>query len=276
MNEKYPYFVIPDIEALASGDVGDEKEQRRMRQRVALAIGTRHALERVLGDVGEEFDNFYPDMETPELSTNDTIDSFLDKFGNTSDKETDLLTRMIFTPTARSDNWFHDEPGLYEDVEEEDATASRIDAYLTAVDAGETIAYHASDNTGGDNTSDGNADNNVEKPVEKTIEKPADSAADNVVNNASNNASDNASNNASDNASDNASENVANKAVEKPVGSTSLRESLARVMIKNGNYTKALEIITELNLANPKKSVYFADQIRFLKKLIINQQKLKQ
>ncbi len=50
-----------------------------------------------------------------------------------------------------------------------------------------------------------------------------------------------------------------------------LSESLAKVMIKNGNYSKALEIITELNLKNPKKSIYFADQIRFLKKLIANQ-----
>ena len=50
-----------------------------------------------------------------------------------------------------------------------------------------------------------------------------------------------------------------------------LSETLAKVMIKNGNYSKALEIITELNLKNPKKSIYFADQIRFLKKLIANQ-----
>ena len=49
---------------------------------------------------------------------------------------------------------------------------------------------------------------------------------------------------------------------------TNLSESLARIMIKNGNYQKALEIITEISLNNPKKSIYFADQIRFLKKLI--------
>ncbi len=50
----------------------------------------------------------------------------------------------------------------------------------------------------------------------------------------------------------------------------SLSESLARAMIKKGNYRKALEIITELSLKNPEKITYFADQIRFLKKLIIN------
>lgn len=59
----------------------------------------------------------------------------------------------------------------------------------------------------------------------------------------------------------------------KEAESPALTESLARVMIKNRNYRKALEIITELNLKNPEKSVYFADQIRFLRKLIINESK---
>ncbi len=49
-----------------------------------------------------------------------------------------------------------------------------------------------------------------------------------------------------------------------------LSESLAKVMIKNGNYQKAIEIITDICLKNPKKSIYFADQIRFLKKLMAN------
>ncbi len=50
--------------------------------------------------------------------------------------------------------------------------------------------------------------------------------------------------------------------------STALTESFARILIKNRNYKKALEIISELNLKNSEKSIYFADQIRFLKKLI--------
>ena len=39
-------------------------------------------------------------------------------------------------------------------------------------------------------------------------------------------------------------------------------------MFKSGNYQKALEIITELSQDEQKKSIYSADQIRFLKKLI--------
>ena len=47
-------------------------------------------------------------------------------------------------------------------------------------------------------------------------------------------------------------------------------ETLAKIYIKQGRYSKALEIIQRLNLNYPKKNAYFADQIRFLKKLIIN------
>ena len=50
-------------------------------------------------------------------------------------------------------------------------------------------------------------------------------------------------------------------------------ETLARIYIKQGRYSKALEIIKRLNLIYPKKNAYFADQIRFLEKLIINSNK---
>ncbi len=47
-------------------------------------------------------------------------------------------------------------------------------------------------------------------------------------------------------------------------------ETLALIYIKQGRYSKALEIIKRLNLNYPKKNAYFADQIRFLEKIIIN------
>ena len=50
-------------------------------------------------------------------------------------------------------------------------------------------------------------------------------------------------------------------------------ETLARIYIKQGRYSKALEIIQRLSLQYPKKNAYFADQIRFLEKLIINNSK---
>lgn len=53
-----------------------------------------------------------------------------------------------------------------------------------------------------------------------------------------------------------------------PVAESSLNESLAQIYIRNHRYDKAYEIIYQLSLNNPKKNIYFADQLRFLKKLI--------
>ena len=50
-------------------------------------------------------------------------------------------------------------------------------------------------------------------------------------------------------------------------------ETLARIYIKQGRYSKALEIIQRLSLIYQKKNAYFADQIRFLQKLILNNNK---
>jgi len=51
------------------------------------------------------------------------------------------------------------------------------------------------------------------------------------------------------------------------------QETLAKKMIKDKKYPEAIEILRKLNLNNPKKSVYFADQIRFLEKVIENSKK---
>jgi len=51
---------------------------------------------------------------------------------------------------------------------------------------------------------------------------------------------------------------------------TFLTETLAQVYIKQKKYEQALTIIKRLSLNFPEKSIYFADQIRFLEYLIIN------
>ena len=60
---------------------------------------------------------------------------------------------------------------------------------------------------------------------------------------------------------------------DKDVKNGYYTETLARIYIKQGRYSQALEIIRQLSLQVPKKNAYFADQIRFLEKLIINSNK---
>lgn len=52
-------------------------------------------------------------------------------------------------------------------------------------------------------------------------------------------------------------------------------ETLAQIYIKQKRYERALQIIGKLRLKYPEKNVYFADQIRFLEKLIINNKNIK-
>ena len=47
-------------------------------------------------------------------------------------------------------------------------------------------------------------------------------------------------------------------------------EIMASIYIKQGKYESALKIIRQLSLKYPKKNRYFADQIRFLEKLVLN------
>jgi len=52
-----------------------------------------------------------------------------------------------------------------------------------------------------------------------------------------------------------------------------ISEEEAKKLIKERKYLEAVEILRKLNLNNPKKSAYFADQIRFLEKVIANSKK---
>ena len=57
---------------------------------------------------------------------------------------------------------------------------------------------------------------------------------------------------------------------EESLDESYFTETLAKIYIKQRKYSRALEIIRSLYLKYPEKNVYFADQIRFLEKLIIN------
>lgn len=57
---------------------------------------------------------------------------------------------------------------------------------------------------------------------------------------------------------------------ENAVDGGHFTEALAKICIKQGKIEEAIEIIRRLNADNSTKSCYFADQIRFLEKVVIN------
>lgn len=208
-----PYYIIPDIEALKTEK--DPEKLRRHRRRIAANIGNTDALRAILSDSNEDFHDFYGSSELPNLSTEDTIDSFLDKFGSntpvTSQASTstpafsqavpvapayDYASMMEIEASSREGD---DSSTLNNGAAAEDATLGVIDSFLSTTPPPRIRP----------------------KKEEKVEEKP------------------------------------------------SLTESFAKIMIKNGNYQRALEIITQISLNNPEKSIYFADQIRFLQKLVL-------
>ena len=196
---KFPYFVIPDIKALA---VERDPERLRLhRRRIAASIGDADALRAILGDASEDFQDFYRTGDLPELSTVDTIDSFLEKFGASDAKAASRTQPEVPVAAPAVDYALLLEQETPPDalaMVAEDETLGTIEAFLS------------------------------HNPVPRVKPKKEP------------------------------------KEVEKP----SLTESFAKILIKNGNYSRALEIITEISLNNPEKSIYFADQIRFLKKVI--------
>ena len=66
---------------------------------------------------------------------------------------------------------------------------------------------------------------------------------------------------------------IAEETIDNPTESddSMFSESLAKMYIAQHKYSQALEIIKRLNLKYPEKSIYFADQIRFLAKLVLNE-----
>ena len=55
---------------------------------------------------------------------------------------------------------------------------------------------------------------------------------------------------------------------QKPSQNAPLTLELAKIFVKQAQFERAHEIISKIILNNPEKSVYFADQLRFLEKLI--------
>lgn len=216
-----PYYIIPDIEALNTEK--DPEKLRQHRRRIAANIGDPDALYAILGDASADFTDFYGTSDMPVLSTEDTIDSFLRKFGSPG-----AATSGPQPPAAPATT---PAEGAQEMPEVPVMPEAPIVAVAPAIDYAAMLEEQspAPDTVPADDATLGAIDAFLDK-VPSQRGKP--------------------------------------KKERKEPEMPSLTESFAKIMIKNGNYSRALEIITQISLNNPEKSIYFADQIRFLKKII--------
>ena len=221
--EEYPYFTLPVLMYLQR-NMDAEGLDEELLGKLAIATPDRKALYAILGDDAAKFASFYPaEPEPVQLDTDSTLDTFLATYGNSDEKEIELLNKMIFNPVPDYAQML---------AAEEERSAPKVDAAQSEEDALINSFILKSKERPG------------YFPTEKTAESEPVSAE------------------------------TESEPIDTPVvvDDSMLSESLAKIYIKQGKYAKALEIITTISLKFPEKSIYFAAQIRFLRKLV----KLKQ
>ena len=252
--EENPYFIFDGLLELRdhAGDL-DAADLRRLKERIALNAADPAAASALANLTGDDWLSLYPAADSLRRpDTGSAIETFLNTFGSQNASETAQLEKLIFNPTpdyATTLAMQEEErggspaaPATAQDAMLDAFIASHPDGTAFAVEAAEAAAVEAAEaaaagtvaGTGEAGTVSGRA-----RPITVTPTAPAGGAAA--------------------------------PAPVAPV-SSSLQESLAKSYIRQGRYQKAFDIISELNLNNPEKSAYFADQLRFLQKIIHIQQ----
>ncbi|MCC8114465.1 MAG: hypothetical protein LIP03_10855 [Bacteroidales bacterium] len=239
--EAHPTCVVPIARLLARrpDDLSAELRQR-LQAAVMLGCADPAAMADLADLSGSDWANFYPPApEQAAPSTESTIDKFLDTYGRGTPNDDALLERLIFNPVAP--DYFQ---GLNEPVDPSNPLAlpPELDPSKRE-ETQETI---------------------IEEIVEPepAVETPAPAPAAHKPKSASARKAAETHENQAE-----SSEVEPSKPKEEPL----LMESLAKIFIKQRRYERAFEIISNLSLKNPEKSAYFADQLRFLRKLILNQ-----
>ncbi|MCF0204620.1 MAG: hypothetical protein HUK12_04910 [Muribaculaceae bacterium] len=221
--EKYPYFVLPTVRRILHDDLSAE-ERAALLQRAAILSPDRLALANLVGEDASLFASFYPpEPLQQEPDTDATIDSFLNTYGNSSKKEIDTLTRLIFNPTPD-----------YASVLAAEAAAS-----------GAPVPEATTENDVLINKFISQSQQQAGHFPVTVVERPTPAVEQDSTPVAAPTESENGT----------------------------LSESLAKIYVRKHKYSKALEIISAISLNNPEKSIYFADQIRFLRKLVLIENK---
>ena len=173
--DQYPYFIYPALTELRN--TADPARFARLKMLLAANVGDQDALARLLGGLDTDLASFYSARHQAPRTTDDTIDSFIARFGGDSS----------IPPSSP----------LFEIQ-------------------------------------------NSPAPIEESF--PAEDKS------------------------------IPEPAANEPAETEQSLEEVKR-LVKNREFGRAVEIMEAIYLNNPKKSVYFADQIRFLRKAMVNESK---
>ncbi len=238
MKARYPFFPVPEALSLRADNSGiNQHERAKTIARMTAALGGNgEAIANLIDQEENEASRIYPDnMEPTRPTTENTIDRFLKTYGNSEDNETETLEKLIFNPVADySQQLAKDADALPETPSPEgNSQDDRINRFILSTNGGTIPAVKDDDLV--------------------PIDPPE---AENTVNHSRQRRSD---------------KNTPRQAISEPAENSLLSESLAKIYIKTKRYDRAYEILNRLSLAFPEKNAYFADQLRFLRKLMLAQ-----
>ena len=224
-------YFLPAMVSRLADSTLPDDERQKLLAHAATTIGNRADLYFLVGNDGKKRRRADKAPANNTKSTMDTITHFLDTFGNNDDAELRALEQRIFNPTP-------DYAQLLAQEEEKSVPAESGDDGSSQDERINKFIARSKRQNG-------------RFPKAATVEEAAQQPAEAELH-----------------------KEVAK--APKPTAPqesdpTLLSESLAKIYIRQHKYEKALEIIQSLSLNYSEKSIYFADQIRFLKKLIENE-----
>ena len=206
-----------------------------------------------------------PEYAAVTPDTADTIDKFIATYGHPSAEDDALLERLILNPTPDYGAVLADEDARGEDAASvtPDATAAGIENFLGTHGVAEAVRPKATAEASQPSSIGANDarlavydGSNAAVSAEASAAPSAE--AEVAVTPAAVPVTEDAMPAAT----------PAKNSGKDQTPSSSLSESLAKIYIRQGRYRRAYEILSDLNLKNPEKSIYFADQLRFLRKVI--------
>ncbi len=233
MASAYPYMALPAILELQRNNDISPQRRSMLLQRAAMTAPLTEVLHTIAEPEAIDPLHFYPSQPAPQsMTTEQVIDSFITRYGPADAGSEEAVLERLIFNPAPDYGSILEAEEESSLPDEDDATGDGQDALINA--------FILKSRRHPRHSSFPSPDDSIKPDTPEP--QPIDHSAPPVT-----------------------------PPGDRPDDSL-FSESLAKIFIKRRQYQRAYEIISTLHLKYPQKSVYFADQLRFLQKLIVNQQ----